>query len=99
MENFINALAEKFNVDPAEIKDKASHLLDQHRDQIPDQLEKPVDEFLAGDGLDKFGAQLQGLFGLSGGAIAGLLGGLTGGPTEVAPVMDVDPNAVPEDEE
>jgi len=99
MDNFINALAEKFDVDAAEIKDKASHLLDQHRDKIPDQLEKPVDEFLAGDGLDNFGAQLQGLFGQSGGAIAGLLGGLTGGPTEVAPVMEVDPNAVPEDEE
>jgi hypothetical protein len=39
MDNFINALAEKFNVDAAEIKDKASHLLDQHRDKIPDQLE------------------------------------------------------------
>ena len=98
MDNFINALAEKFNVDAAEIKDKASHLLDQHRDKIPNQLEKPVDEFLAGDGLDNFGAQLQGLFGQSGGAIAGLLGGLTGGPVKAAPVTEVDADAIPDDE-
>ena len=51
MSNIFDSVTEKLGLDKDGITEKATGLLDQHRDQIPDGIEGKIDEALHGGAL------------------------------------------------